>query len=274
MAVKHRITVRKRAPEPEPPKAASAGGHPTIERGRVVFRRWVRLFGVGILVGATGSVSSLIASAVAVVPSPAGTVWSIEHTPNAVAANGKLTANSCSSMSNCVAVGSFADSSGTSPLTEVWSGTKWRIVPAATPPGAADTVLDGVSCTAPTACTAVGYATEHLGVQVTLAEFWNGTSWVSQDTPDPDGAVSSQLTSVSCDSAGSCIAVGFSHKRPPSADKTLAEEWNGTTWILLKTGHLAAAGSMFAAVSCPQANACIGVGRYLSDQSDDWVTLA
>ena len=126
----------------------------------------------------------------------------------------------------------------------------------------------------PRACTAVGYTTDDIGVQVTVAETWNGTSWVSESTPDPDGATSSKLTSVSCGSAGSCMAVGSFVKGKKSAERAFAEDWNGTTWTLLKTGRLDQSGSVLDAVSCPQANACIGVGSYLSVQSDDWETLA
>ena len=70
--------------------------------------------------------------------------------------------------------------------------------------------LLGVSCTSPTACTAVGYNqkpgsfTEHR-----LAEAWNGTSWSLEHPPAPGGA-HRILGEVSCVPAGGCTAVGNS----------------------------------------------------------------
>jgi hypothetical protein len=40
------------------------------------------------------------------------------------------------------------------PLVEVWDGASWTVTPAAQPPGVGQ--FYGVSCTAPTTCTAVG----------------------------------------------------------------------------------------------------------------------
>src|SRR5690348_11177752 len=45
--------------------------------------------------------------------------------------------------------------------------------------------LNAVSCSAATACTAVGTNLSPSGVNVTLAERWNGTSWHHQSTPNP-----------------------------------------------------------------------------------------
>jgi hypothetical protein len=137
--------------EPWPRARHRREGTPSTEAGgeRRGFRRWSCRFGVLVLIGTIGSVSSLPATAGAIEQPSAATAWSIEHTPNAHVANGKLFADSCSSASSCVAVGSYADSSGTSPLAEVWSRANWRIVSPPTPSGGVDTVLDGLSCTAP-----------------------------------------------------------------------------------------------------------------------------
>jgi hypothetical protein len=61
------------------------------------------------------------------------------------------------------------------PKPAVASGSSWSVVPS--PNGTAPQgALSGVSCTAPKACTAVGYYRKSTGV-VTLAERWNGTSY-------------------------------------------------------------------------------------------------
>jgi hypothetical protein len=42
----------------------------------------------------------------------------------------------------------------------------------------------------------------------TLAEAWNGVTWVVQHTPSPAKAKESELSGVSCTAATTCTAVG------------------------------------------------------------------
>src|ERR1700722_19747616 len=44
--------------------------------------------------------------------------------------------------------------------------------------------IESVSCSAFTACTAVGTDLNTSGIHVTLAERWNGTDWQRQATPN------------------------------------------------------------------------------------------
>jgi hypothetical protein len=71
--------------------------------------------------------------------------------------------------------------------------------------------LNGVSCTSPTACTAVGtYA--NSAADKTLAESWNGTSWSILPSPNaglPDAL--NVLNGVSCVSTTACTAAGEYH---------------------------------------------------------------
>ncbi len=85
------------------------------------------------------------------------------------------------------------------------------------------------SCSSPASCIAVGTFEDASGAQVPLAEMWNGTTWSVQPAPSPAGATDSELHAVSCSSATSCLAVGF------SGAQALAEQWNGTTWTILPT---------------------------------------
>ncbi len=78
------------------------------------------------------------------------------------------------------------------------------------PTGAKASSFSGVSCSAATACEAVGSYVNSGGTTVTLAESWNGTAWSIQSTPNPTGATSSSLSSVSCISSSACTAVGKS----------------------------------------------------------------
>ncbi len=133
----------------------------------------------------------------------------------------------------------------------------WRLQPTPLPAGGATSlVLNGVSCSGPRTCTAVG-SYMRPGSTVTLAEAWNGTSWTLEATPNPAGATSSVLNSVSCTSAGACIAVG-SYVNSGSTF-TLAEAWNGASWTIQTTVNPTAR-SALNGVSCTAADACTAVG--------------
>src|SRR5262249_33734593 len=87
-----------------------------------------------------------------------GTAWAnlaVARPPGA--SNIVLGAVSCTAASACMTVGSYDNASGaTRPLAESWDGSAWHIVAVAGPAGAADFTLRGVSCTAASACMAVG----------------------------------------------------------------------------------------------------------------------
>jgi hypothetical protein len=160
--------------------------------------------------------------------------WVVLSTPSPNgAAQSDLFGTSCSSATACMGVGYSTNSSGQRvALAESWNGSSWSIQATPSPSGAKSSVLSGVSCTAPTACTAVGNYVNSAGTTVTLAERWNGTSWSVQSTPNPTGAVSSNLSSVSCTSATACTAAGNS---VTSQNGSLIEAWNGTSWALQHT---------------------------------------
>jgi hypothetical protein len=104
-----------------------------------------------------------------------GSAWTALPTPNPSGGHGSvLTAVSCRSASACTAVGSYRNSAGTAAtLAETWNGTAWTAQPTANPPHAQVSGLLGVSCTAASACTAVGgYGplVAMFGVDVPLAE--------------------------------------------------------------------------------------------------------
>jgi hypothetical protein len=54
----------------------------------------------------------------------------------------------------------------------------------------------------------VGVALDCSGVEVNMAEVWNGNSPSLQATPDPSGAQASILIGVACTSASLCTAEG------------------------------------------------------------------
>ncbi len=155
-----------------------------------------------------------------------GTSWTIQPTPSPAGARfSNLSAISCTSASACTAVGLAYHGSGTdtTTLAEHYDGTSWTIQPTPTPAGAPANSLSGVSCASTAACTAVGRYTTSAGVQASLAERWNGTSWAIVPTPRPPGAHGSVLSGVSCTAASACTAVGDYDTIAPTITKTLVE---------------------------------------------------
>jgi hypothetical protein len=197
-----------------------------------------------------------------------GTSWSLRKIPAApglhtdVISGTILTGVSCTAVDSCAAVGYFYNNrGGFSTLAEVWNGTAWSIQPTPDQPGSSESVLLGVSCSAASTCTAVGYyRTPGSFRRFSLAEAWNGTSWSIQPTPDQPGSSESVLLGVSCSAASTCTAVGY-YRTPGSFRRfSLAEAWNGTSWSIQPTPHRSAADHVLNAVSCTSASACTAVG--------------
>jgi hypothetical protein len=190
-----------------------------------------------------------------------GNRWLIQRLPRPTAV-AVLKGISCTSTSACTATGFTGGGART--LAERWNGTKWVIQPG---PGhhATSSELNAVSCSSSRACTAVGDNSFGGG---SLAEGWNGSAWLIQRTPKPTASFASQLVplnGVSCLSAKACIAVG-NYDTGSSAQKTLAERWNGTRWKIKPTPKITTSSEVaLNGVSCGSARGCIAVGF-------DWIT--
>ena len=190
-----------------------------------------------------------------------GTSWHLQAIPSpGGTSSSRLFTISCTAASACTAVGEYFSSSAgaTLPLAERWNGSRWAIQ--ATPSPASTTLagLQAVSCTAADACAAVGSTYSPEGIAVTLAEFWNGTDWTIQPTPNPAGATDSGFSAVSCTSPQACTATG---NYEASSSLTLAERWNGTNWTIQPTPNPAGtASAVLNGVSCTSARACTAVG--------------
>ncbi len=202
-----------------------------------------------------------------------GTEWTVQTPANpAEAAASWLTGVSCVSTTECIAVGTYENGSGSyDGLAERWNGTSWAIQ--AAPKEGAPSELDGVSCGSSTSCSAISSAG--------AAEHWNGTAWAVQSVPDPSGAKWIELRGVSCSSSTACTAVGrYEGTSFPAEPQTLAERWNGTSWTVQSTPNPSETGSSnLLGVSCFSSTSCTAVGwtlgatRMLVDQwnGTEWV---
>ncbi len=200
--------------------------------------------------------------------------WSVQPSPNVIAKQGSLKSDSCSSASACTAVGGYVNTSGIDvTLAEAWNGTSWSVQATPNPSGAEGSAFGGVSCTSPSACTAVGEDVNSSGVPVALAEKWNGTSWSIEATPDPAGAQESVLDAVSCSSASKCTAVG-GYIDSSGVTQPLAEARKGSSWSIDTTAiPPGATASTFNSVACTSANVCTAAGDS-ENSSGVVVTLA
>lgn len=193
-----------------------------------------------------------------------GSTWTIESMPEPVApsttAGGmSISGLSCSSSSSCIAAGYYdpASGTGTQSFAERWDGSSWSLEPPAQIAGVPDLVLMGVSCTARSACTAVGQYDPDwpMPIHRTVAERWNGTGWSVQRTLDGSGDYN-ELTGVSCTSRRACVAVGFSYSN--LGYRALVERWNGTRWSIERTPTAGVPGLQ--AVSCMSSVICMAIG--------------
>jgi hypothetical protein len=197
-----------------------------------------------------------------------GRRWSIQPTVSPPAPRGRYTRDaelsgvSCTSRTQCVAVGSYRTGSVTgAPLVEAWNGARWSLQTIPSPPGAFAIGLTAVSCTSSTACTAVGNWDNVAGPSA-LVERWDGTIWMIQPTPSVS-APGEYMFGISCTSTAHCMSAGDTLTVGTSVYSSLAESWDGASWSIGPTiNPRHATDTELHAVSCTSSTACVAVGSY------------
>ena len=192
--------------------------------------------------------------------------WSVAnaHSGYTQALGGGLLGVSCPSQTMCATVGAndvglcsdaYAYGSGYTdyyvPVLGLWTSGRWslrqhpNIACSGTGDASGGNGLDAVSCTSPTACTAVGSQVYR----------WNGSQWSVKPTPGGD-----ELNGVSCLSENDCTAVG-------SAFYT----WNGRGWSTATIPWPAHADpGTLVSVSCVSPGSCVAVGDYQNAAGRDF----
>jgi hypothetical protein len=138
-----------------------------------------------------------------------GSSWFFELPPNKSSSFNDLSAVSCPAPTACSAVGTFADpiTGRTKTMGEFSPGTASWTLTNTPSPGQTHSVLDSVSCTTITSCTAIGDFDDIRGIETTLGAFGTGTSWFFGATP----TIPSENTfarGISCPTVTECILVG------------------------------------------------------------------
>ena len=186
-------------------------------------------------------------------------------------ASGSLSSVACPSPSECVAVGTYTDSSGEHGLIVTGSGASWTAAEAPLPANAgtpASVTLTAVTCASPSACVVVGSYNTH-GLLLTSS----GSSWTAIKAPLPAGLPSGYvyLDSVACASASQCAAVGIYQENDVlGSQRALLLTGSGSSWTARKVplpGN--AAGGPYIgldSIACASVSQCAAVGYY-SDTS-------
>jgi len=195
-----------------------------------------------------------------------------------------LSAISCSSVGNCVAVGNYESNA------EVWEAMivvehqgHWsRAIEAPMPPGAAvqgqNAVLLSVTCSHSATCTAAGEYVDGSGHQQALLVSGSGGSWSAAPAPTAPSDANSDPnvipSSVACASQGQCAAVG-TYVNPLQNSLGLLLNESGGSWGTAAGAMLPANAApattvgdqtvVLASVACPQAGTCTAVGWYFDN---------
>ena len=176
----------------------------------------------------------------------------------------------CPTAAFCVAVGSYTDSGGSIwAYSDTWNGTSWTLQSVAKPTGSIRTVLLDVSCSSASACAGVGIYRDSGGLQTSLVERWNGTSWSHQPSANPEKSTNTVLQGVSCVTS-LCVAVGDWNNGKNWLP--MAQEYNGSAWALDTTPNPeGATETIIEGVACRTAG-CLSSGWY-KDSGGKFKTL-
>ncbi|MGH2516400.1 MAG: hypothetical protein ACRDHP_12160, partial [Ktedonobacterales bacterium] len=145
-----------------------------------------------------------------------GTNWSVVSSPspngdavlNGIAA---LSASNVWAVGNTFASGSSGIKSGggsvlQQTLIEHWNGSSWSVI-ASPSPGSSNNALNGVTAMSASNLWAVGFQQNSSGVQQTLIEQWNGSSWNVVSSPSSN-STGNALNGVAAVAGSSVWAVG------------------------------------------------------------------
>jgi hypothetical protein len=149
-------------------------------------------------------------------------------------------------------------SNGTNPQGVGWSfnGSTWTSV--MMPSGSYTEVeMVSVSCAGASFCAAVGLGVGSSGPELNLIETWNGSTWIlAPSVPQGSTTGDNVVIDVSCFSATSCAAVGFTTIASNQVGEALT--WNGQSWQLATTPSPAK--TVLTGVSCLTDWACVAIG--------------
>ncbi len=199
-----------------------------------------------------------------------GAGWSIVPSPNIAGSWNEINEVACASSSECWAVGYYFSRTNPQTLIERWDGSKWSIVTSPNPANYAS--LLAATCVSASDCWAVGSTRNSSNKYQTLTEHWDGVGWSTVSSPSTSATLNNVLQNVICTSSSQCWAVGYASNG--TADQTLIEEWNGTSWLLVNSPDTSATRkNHFVGVTCISPSQCWAVG-YANNGTADQTLIA
>ena len=154
------------------------------------------------------------------------------------------------------------------PLTEMWNGTAWSIVPFPVPTLPGDATITSLAVENATDIWAVGNATTGQATASFIAHF-NGTAWSLLPTPVDGLEQQSQLNDIAITSATTVIAVGSLGNQP------LIEQWNGSSFSVATAPSAGDTGQyVFEAAAASSASDIWVVGNGLNSLGNEQPVVA
>jgi photosystem II stability/assembly factor-like uncharacterized protein len=190
---------------------------------------------------------------VAITTSNYGTSWAVGATPAGLS---KISAVTCVSAADCIAVGTSGQSS---PGIDTSSdgGTSWT--PATISGDTADmSALSGVACSGSNACMAYGFDMLLLSTDA-------GQTWAPASLPD-----NIEIDDVACPASSFCLGVGGNSRSLVPAVYSTTD--GGAQWS--PQSAPGAAGTSLGGIDCPTADDCVAVGTQDGDGSAFVVTTS
>jgi hypothetical protein len=143
-----------------------------------------------------------------------GSSWTIISSANTISAEDNILFGvTCSSASDCWAVGHARLAIASQTLIERWNGTSWTVVTSPSSSPTQNNYLFTVTCSSGSDCWAVGYydaGNVAAGPRYqTLIERWDGTSWTIVTSPNTSPAQDNFLFGLTYSSPSDCWAVGY-----------------------------------------------------------------
>ncbi len=193
--------------------------------------------------------------------------WNIIPSPNPGQGNNALYGVAAISTRSVWAVGTSQNNGVGTPQTliEHWDGTSWSV--ASSPnPGTSNNILYAATRVPATSQVWAVWVYNNNGLNLTLIEHWDGTSWSVVSSPNP-GSQFNVLYGVTAISANNAWAVGNYTSTSNGPNLTLIEHWNGTSWQVVSSPN---PGSQYnylnGAIAVSGSNAWV-VGTYQSSNS-------
>jgi hypothetical protein len=198
-----------------------------------------------------------------------GSKWSAATTPEPAGTSiARFDGVACPAAKMCVAVGADfvgLGSANTNPILATWNGSKWTLDKIKEPAGGSDGFLEGVACSSPRQCLAVGDFVTKSNATQNLVESWNGSTWTASGPVDSSTSFN-LLNAVACPARNNCVAVG-QYRNAANADVTFTDQWNGSTWTPQPTPSPAGGLARLNGVACPSTTSCMSVGNSESTTS-------